>query len=254
MGNFKDNRRNHNRSRDTYRVHRSRAVGCWNCGLPHHVSRDCTAPKVERCARCRKRGVETSRCGCSRRDRDRQSDKPSSSRGRIDVTPRVCDPIEPATLAIIHSKHIKAVVNTGSQHSRIGENVYAHVRRNQEVNPKKKLIKTSLGIELVYTVVVRVGIQQDRKYPIEFIVDTKIPASELMLGMTALKTLGYRITVAGQETRERPAAKKPEKPHPKKRVQRRPQPASAKYNSDSEQDRISFLDEDEARRIREWEY
>lgn len=130
--------------------------------------------------------------------------------------------------------------------------MYALVRQNQEVNPKKKLIKTGYGIELVHTVVVRIGIHHDRMYPIELVIDTKIPTYELVLGMPALKVLGYRITVAGQETRERPATKKVVRVVSKKKSERK---LHARVDStDDVHDKISFLDEEEARRIREWEY
>lgn len=134
----------------------------------------------------------------------------------------------------------------------MGEQVYAFVRQNQEVNPKKKIIKTPFGIELVNTVVVNLGIHQDKTYPVELIVDAKIADKEIILGMTALKTLGYRITVAGKETRERPAARRAA--ITKRGIKGKLRSSNQDYDSHREDDRISFLDEEEARRIREWEY
>lgn len=137
----------------------------------------------------------------------------------------------------------------------MGLKVYALVKEKQEANPKKKVIKTAYGIELAQTILVAIGIHHDRTYSIEFIIDAKIPSNEMLLGMPTLKALGYRITIAGKETRERPASKRLVHLSSKQNVEcanaRLPRD---KINDDSEDERISFLDEEEAKRIREWDY
>lgn len=249
MGRYSDSRSNTSRNRDAVGAQRSRAVGCWNCGLPHHVSKNCTASKAPRCAFCRKRGVRTEKCRCTKREEGKSRE---DNYGNFeDVPPRKAEPVEPATLVVVHQKWVKAVVDTGSQESRMGSNVFNLVRAKQNVNPRKHLIKTVYGIESVRSVEVRIGIHQDRKYSVEFIIDSKIPANEIILGMPALKILGYRITIGGKETRERPASRILQlgEGRPEEIPQR-----TAKSDQELEEDAISFLDEEEAKRIREWEY
>lgn len=252
MGKVGQNRQHHNRGRAQY--HKSRAVGCWNCGLLNHVSRDCTANKAPRCAVCRKRGVQTDRCQCKGRNKN-------SHRGEYDYerkqtsSPRSSDPVEPATLVTVHNKQVKAMVNTSAQESRMGMKVYSLVEARQKVNPRKKLIKTAYGIELVRTVVITIGVRANQKYPVEVVIDEKIPENEMSLGMPALKTLGYRITVAGRETRERPVVKRLSKGIVRREREHDSQKSRLQqFESDNEDDKISFLDEREAQRIREWQY
>lgn len=230
---------------------KSRAVGCWNCGLFNHVSKECTAPRASRCALCRRRGVTTYACHCKKRGGHKQESREKCDNNKT----RFSEPVEPATLVIVHQKHVKAVVNTNSQESRMGRKVYALVQEKQTVNPKKKLIKTAYGIELVRTVVMNIGVRSSQKYPLEIVIDEKIPENEMSLGMMALRTLGYRITISGRETRERPAWKRLRKISSRSDRQRASRDTQQdRERADSDDDKISFLDEAEAKRIREWEY
>lgn len=226
-------------------IQRSRASGCWNCGLPYHKSKDCTAPTTPRCMNCRKRGFLAHRCPCSRRK--------SVAKGleSTEVTPTSSNDCEPCVLISIHHKQVKAVINTDAQETRIGKNVVSLIERFEKVNPKKKVIKSKYGMELVYTLVVRAGVHLRRKYPIEVIIDQKISANEMNIGLRALQILGHRITVAGEEAMYRPIRVSQGREQRRVRLNRARVRRHTRECSMSDDDKMSFLDEQEAERIRQ---
>lgn len=171
--------------------------------------------------------------------------------------PEKDDPREPCVLLTIHHKQIRAVINTDSQETRIGKNVLALIEKSEKVNPVKKLIKSAYGLELVYTFTVRAGVHGRHKSLIEVVIDQRIPQNEINLGMKALFQLGHRIMVAGQEARYRPVTRFIRRREPKKDAKKTvsvPTAHRKREDSVSDDDKMSFLDEEEAKRIREWSY
>lgn len=189
--------------------------------------------------------MRTDRCPCNHN---------TSRTERVEsreMTQEVVPDCEPCILISIHHKQIKAIINTDAQETRIGKNVLSMIEEKQKVNPKKKLIKTKYGMELVYTIVVKAGVHSRRKHPIEVIIDPKkILPNEMNLGLRALQILGSRITVAGQEATYRGAVRRLRKEaETGERRDKGPIPQrNQRADSMSDEDKMSFLDEEEARR------
>lgn len=238
----------------------SRSRDCWNCGLPHHQSKNCTARKVLRCSFCRRTGIRSDECSCRRnRDFNRNRDAGPSNRGRSissDQRNRSHDDdndsvkFEACVLVTVCQKQVKAVVSPGDQESRIGKKVVTLIKESMQVVPRRKIIKTKRGLELAQTIMVKVGTRRSSKLTIECVIDHTLPVNELSLGMKALIKMGYSIKVAGQETTQRRIVRKTVK---SKRGDQKfiPQLRRDSDESDSD-DKLSFLDEDEAKRILEF--
>lgn len=241
MSEFQGNRRSEKRG--SYK----RDMDCWNCGLPFHISKHCTAKKTLRCSYCRKQGVRSDECHCRRNRREgnmTRSVSPSPS--------SAVDKFEAAVLVTVCKKRVRAVIRSGVQESRIGNGVFELINKNGRLNPKRKVIKTITGLELAQTVMINVSIKENQKYNIECVIDRKIPKNEMSLGLKAMVKLGFRISIAGQECRTRKITMK----RTANNGMKRDRGVKNKDNKeeDNDDDRISFLDEQEAKRIEEWSY
>lgn len=256
-------RRRTNTIRKKERVY-SRSNDCWNCGLPFHVSKDCTAPRVLRCSFCRRPGVKSDRCDCRRR---RQAPVKRLGQGQVNRVNRSPRQYESVILISICGKHIKAVINPGVQTSRIGKGVVSLIEQFEKINPKRTIFKSNVGLELANTIIVEAGIRERQLYPIECIIDHRLPKNDMVLGMKAMVTFGYRITVAGREAMQREIEvgnRRVSPPRPRRRSSTENPPSTSRRVRGGEQnetrahssddDRMSFLDEEEATRIREWRY
>lgn len=226
----------------------SRSVDCWNCGLPHHKSKDCTARKVLRCSYCRKQGVRSDQCKCrSNREYDRNRDQGKNGQHK---RREEGDIYEACLMVSICGKKVRAIVHSGEQESRLGRKVLSWVESNTKVRPKKKVVKTISGLELARTVSVNIGVNKHDKADIDCIIDDRLPVNEISLGMKALVKLGYRITVAGKETTQRKLIRKPSKADVSERELRKRK--LRRQSSDSESSLSQS--EDERERRRDWKY
>lgn len=185
----------------------SRTLDCWNCGLPHHKSENCTAEKVLRCSFCRKRGVRSDECNCSQ---SRVADRRRVMTGGYHQKKRQGENSYEACLMIsIYGKKVRAIVHSGEQESRIGKKVLSWIADNTQLRQTKRVIKNIVGLELVNAIVVEMGVNRQEKVPIECIIDNRLPVNEMTLGMRALVKFGYRFQVAGKETTQRKLVRKP---------------------------------------------
>lgn len=197
---------------------------CWNCGSSRHLRKQCPVPGTLQCSHCRRRGIRTDECRCQ------QTSPKSRNRSRY----------ETAVLLNIEGKHVRAVINTGAQETRIGLGVLEFLKSKRAVNSAKRIITTDTGIETLQATEVRMG-DPEHLYEVECFIDPRTPKFEIIIGLRALVRLGYRITVCGHESRQRKVSNE--------RSTRACHRESPKAREDDE---ISFLDENEARRIREW--
>lgn len=220
----------------------SRSSDCWNCGLPHHKSKNCTAEKILRCSFCRKRGVRSDECSCRKRkgaDRRRE-------RGESRQQEREGNSYEACLMVSICGKKVRAIVHSGEQESRMGRKVLSWIKKNTDVVTKKKVIKTISGLELASTMVVDMGIRRYEKFSIECIIDNRLPVNEMTLGMRALVKMGYHFKVAGQDTTQRKIIRKPNRAEFDKDVRDHPEL--------SDYERLSSDEEENAERKRDWKY
>lgn len=219
---------NHKTSRSGRNVSKryNRETDCWNCGSSQHLRKECPRPGLLQCSHCRRKGIRTDDCKCLR------GQSPSQCSTRF----------ETAVLLNVEGKHVRAVVNTGSQETRIGLGVLEFLKSKRAVNLAKRIITTERGIETLQATDVRMG-DQKHLYAVECFVDGRIPKFEMILGFRGLVRLGYRVSVCGQEGRQR-----------QKTSVRRGDEISEQRSRVRDDDEISFLDENEAKRIREWRY
>lgn len=203
----------------------NRDTDCWNCGSSQHLRKQCPHPGSLQCSHCRRQGVRTDDCECHR-------NQPALNSSRF----------ETAVLLNVEGKHVRAVVDTGVQETRIGLGVLEYLKSKRAVNLAKRIITTRQGIETLQATEVRMG-DRRHSYEVESFVDRRIPRCEVILGFRGLMKLGYRVTVCGQEGRQR------QKSNP-----RDAEEISDKRPRERDDDEISFLDENEAKRIREWRF
>lgn len=180
--------------------------------------------KVRRCYYCRRRGVRTNDCRCRKT--------------RITAVNTAHERYESAVLLIVEGKKIRSVINTGMQETRIGLGVLEFLQSKKTLNLGRKVLRSIHGLETLQVTTTTITLPGNRNYQIECYVDSRIRKNEMMIGFQAMIKLGYRITIAGQEGRQRKQRDDSELLH-----------QGLKQREDDE---ISFLDEEEARRINEW--
>lgn len=192
---------------------------CWNCGSSNHLRRDCPKPGSLKCSYCRRKGVRSDDCDCRTTHQDN-------------------DWFETAVLLNVEGRYVRAVINTMNQETRMGKGVLEYLRSKRVVNLAKQVVRTNSGIETLLGTDVRIG-DSRHLYTVRVFVDNRLPMFELMIGFHGLIRVGYRLTVCGLECRQR------------RRLKERLQEVN-QNPKEREDDNISFLDENEAKRIREW--
>lgn len=206
--------------------HRLLKKNCRNCGSTFHSKHQCQRIKIRRCYFCRRRGVRTNDCHCRIK--------------KVESIPTTKDRFEEAILLTIEGKRVRAVINTGIQETRIGQGVMEYVRSKRSVNLAKRVIRSSYGLETLQVVTIFLNCMAGRELSVECYIDPGIRRNEMVIGMQTMMGLGYRITVAGFESRRRRQFGNQECRRTEEEINHR------------DDDLISFLDEDESRRIREW--
>lgn len=197
-----------------------RDTDCWNCGSREHMKKECPMPGSLKCSRCRRKGVRSDECDCSRNEDTHW--------------------YETAVLLNVEGRYVRTVINTINQETRMGEGVLEYLRSKRAVNLARQVVKTDYGVETLQGTDVRMG-DSRHSYIVRVIVDRNLPKFEMIIGFHGLIRLGYRLTVCGIESRQRR--------RPKERARESLPPKKLKMRED---DSISFLDENEAKRIREW--
>lgn len=180
--------------------------------------------KLPRCFYCRRRGVRTQECRCKRN----RIESISTNKNRYDT----------GILLNVEGKRVRAVINTEYQETRISQGVLEFLKKKRPLNISKKVLHSVFGMETLSTLTITIHLDNDRQCKLDCYVDARVRRNEMVIGLIALMKLGHRFTVAGMESRLR---RHHEEPH---------------HNQESlrerDEDQISFLDEDEARRIEEW--
>lgn len=231
--------------REGYNRVYSRKLDCWNCGLPHHKSKNCTAEKILRCSFCRRKGLRSDECNCVERRRVEKKREIKTGYNREQGGSE--NSYEACLMISIFGKKVRAVVRSGEQESRIGRKVLTWISENSEVSPKKRVTKNVAGLELANTILVEMGVHSQERVPIECIIDSRLPVNEMTLGMKALVKFGYRFKIAGIETTQRKIFRKPIKADfgRKRRQAERPL---------SDDGSVYSQDDERSDRKREWKY
>lgn len=143
-------------------------------------------------------------------------------------------------LLTVEGKRVRAIIDTRAQETRIGQGVLAYLQNKRPLNISKKVLRSNYGIETLQAVSITLNLVGGRDHTVECYIDPRVRKNEMVIGLHAMINLGYRITVAGSESRRRKQIEQSNSQHYEKEFKPR------------EDDEISFLDEDEGQRIREW--
>lgn len=154
-------------------------------------------------------------------------------------------------LLTIHNKHVRGVVNSGIQESRIGFGVLKLVQAHSTSVLRKKVIRTPYGIELAEMIMVNVRIQDSPVRKIECAVDSRMHPNELILGARALNEMNCHIKIEGVEVQKRKKVITRVGSLPFKR--RSQNYSKLRYAHEGRpREGIEFLDKREGQRARDW--
>lgn len=148
------------------------------------------------------------------------------------------DRYETAVLLTLERKKVRAVINTGLQDARMGRGVLSFLKSKGPVNLSKRVVRSIFGLETLQATSIRLGSDDTNSYSVLCYVDERLPEFELVLGLRTLVCLGHRISVCGLESHERRIVEESVSTNNRKR--------------ERDEDEISFLDQKEAKRMREW--
>lgn len=249
----------------------SRITDCWNCGRKDHRKENCPLPHSLRCSFCLRNDVRSDQCPCRRLRQTSTSCRPDTGH----FQPK----IETSIIVFMYDKAVRAILNPGVQETLIGNKVFEMVKGITGNNTRRVVLRQPGKLSLVSYIKMELCTRRNKVICTDGIIDTKIPDTTILLGMRAIKLLGFMFYVGGQEAKIRESrviSTIPLKQHdtddnyrhsscnragrnndrePGIHRERRMYDQAAAYRREAnDEDRMSFLDEEEARQIREWDY
>lgn len=99
---------------------------------------------------------------------------------------------------ILCQKFIKAQINSGIQSTLIGTEVAELVTRRTGKRSLSRFMGRGVNRSLENVITVRLGTRLSRMRDIECVIDPNIPPKSVVLGMRALKSLGYQLVIGGR--------------------------------------------------------
>lgn len=195
-------------------------------------------PSSLSCSHCQRKGIRSDECPC-RHSRM----KPTTKKPQIYI--------ETSILVRIEGKTVKALFNPSSQKTFLGKAVADLVITITEAVPKKLIIRKKRSLESVTYIPVKIGTRRNNVVTVEGYIDKNIAEKTVILGMDAIKSLGFKFYIGGQEAKARIQRVATSKQANLKR--NTPNKPIGKKQTNEEDDIISFLDEEERRQILEWE-
>lgn len=257
---------NRNNRRQHLKNKYSRKTDCWNCGSRNHIKDFCPRPSTLKCSYCQTPNVRTDRCPCRR---------PTAKPGVAHPVPNKYfqNKADIAIFVRMYGKTVRALMNPSVQETVISRSV-ANWVKEQTDNPLRKLILRNNGkLKLVSCISMTMYTRQHMQITIDGVIDDGITEKIIILGSQAFLAFGHQIYIGGQQSkmRVRPAiatievrprenlpgssncARGPSQSQNQRPTQRAMPAFTTRRREDNEEDdRISFLDEEEARQIREW--
>lgn len=244
----------------------SRKTDCWNCGMADHKKDRCPLPSSLKCSFCQRQGVRSDQCRCPQSlEHSRRETNPvpnSIFKTRTDT----------AIFVKVYGKTVRALLNPSVQETTICLPVVELVQTNTGNTVRKLILRQHGSINLVRCIRMKISTRKNMVVEIDGIINEKLSEKIIILGMDAIQKFGFKFFVGGQEAKIRQRkciptieikplvnirnATEVNQPGPSSNTnsetsiqtpmrQRRP-------SEDNEEDRMSFLDEDEERMIREW--
>lgn len=218
----------------------SRKFDCWNCGMKDHQKERCPFPSSLKCSFCQKRGVRSDQCSCHSRKNYRTFRKTENKN-------TLQEKIETGIFVQICRKTVIARLNPSVQETYIGEAIANLVKIETGRNSKKLIIRPQGTCKMVYYMNFKMNTRATNEISVDGIIDPKLTEKGVVLGMRAIRDFGFKFFVGGQLAKVRTSvqAKCSEAGRDKTRNN---------AEEEMDEDRMSFLDEEEAKKIREWKY
>lgn len=247
----------HARGKPSARKNRpyNRRIDCWNCGMGGHQKTQCPLPSSLKCSFCHRRNIRTDQCPC--RSSHRSPQKSATPRNVFQ------EKIETAIYVKVCGKTIRARLNPSVQETMICREVANLVKEQTHAKERKLILREPGNLTMVRCISMKMSTRTQQQVTIDGIISDKITEKIIVIGMQAIKAFGFKFFIGGQEAKMRVSKRistievKPLDEGPSNRApmrQRQPfQNAAFRKREDysDDDDRMSFLDEDEARMIRE---
>lgn len=232
-------------------------------------------PITLKCSHCLRKGVRSDQCPCQRK-----KTVPQNKPVKKPWQPK----IETSILVFMYGKTIRAILNPYAQETLIGKSIAEFVKYESGAKATKMVFRQPGSLSLASSIRMELSTRQNNVKTVNGIISMTLPEKTMVLGMQAIDSLGFRFYVGGQEAKvriqqviptitsnDRKADQSTSKGKQynnqavnigKNRVHkqgsqhqedRQQQSTSQRYDEDDEdEDKMSFLDEEEAQRIREW--
>lgn len=164
--------------------------------------------------------------------------------------------IETSVLVTIQKKMIRAFINPMVQETTIGKQVAELIESKTRKQPRKTILRRCNSLRMVYCIEMELETPKSKKILLDGIIDHRVEEKVIVLGMQAIKALGFKFWIGGQLAKVRTTRMIIRTPL-KNKMKRGNQEANDHRRleaEDKDEDEISFLDEEEAARIRDWKY
>lgn len=233
---FRKNRAGQLKTRTYYR-----GTDCWNCGSKNHFKNKCPMPSSLKCSYCQRKGVRSDECLC-------RSSKAKPTKGNPQQR------IETAVFVKIEGKSVKAWFNPSTQNTLLGKAVADLIIANTAVVPKRVVLRDLNGLKLASRIPTKMCTRRNNIVTVEGYVAPEIPDKIVVLGMDAIKSLGFKFYIGGQQAKVRMQVPETLKTHSySKKTANNDDNPRFKNEPQKEDDAISFLDEGERRQILDWD-
>lgn len=168
------------------------------------------------------------------------------------------DKVETMICVKVCGKTVRARLDTGSQDTRVCPAV-AELEMRTGTGYRKVILREAGNLKMVRRINLKLNTRARQQVTVDAIIDQSIQEKIVVLGMLAMQAFGFKCYVGGQEAQIR-TAKEEKNPrgktaHPRskdqtpKRSRRREEADERDRDDEDYDDRMSFLDEEEARMI-----
>lgn len=256
------NRRRHRQNPIPKQRMYCRHTDCWNCGSRNHMKNQCPLPSSLKCSHCQRPNVRSDLCECQHKKRTASRNEFNRQLTRTKV--------ETSIFVEICGKTIRALFNPTSQETFIGQDVANLILENSNVRIRKIIIREEGNLSLVSCVKMNMHTRRFQEVTTDGIINNKLAGKIIVLGMRAIHEFGFKFYIGGQEAKTshreyvlkfRGNSRSTRRMlHPRRRTShsrnesthRGHQDRGSNSQEEQDDDLLSFLDEDEARRIRDW--
>lgn len=231
--------------------------------MKDHQKSYCPFPSSLKCSFCQRRNVRSDDCPC-RKDKKKTS------------PPHLQPKVETAIYVRLYGKTVRTLLNPSIQETTICRAVANLVMANSKTKPRKLILRRSGNIGLVSCIQMTIRTRTHQAITIDGIIEDNLAEKIIILGMQAIQQFGFKFFVGGQEakvrvekcielqTRERGDRSsrrttdsrgdtRSRLHSSRKSEQSRGPGRSINHQAEErDEDEMSFLDEEEARMIREW--